>query len=43
MQGDYERLELCRQLYAYVISTSPPFWDLQYLDRLIFVARGVQV
>jgi hypothetical protein len=35
-----ERLELCRQLYAYVISTSLPEWE--YFDRLIFVAQSVQ-
>jgi hypothetical protein len=42
IQEDYERLELCRQLYAYVTSTSPPVWDLDYFDRLIFVAQSVR-
>jgi hypothetical protein len=37
----YERLDLCRQLYAYVISTSPPEYDLEYFDRLTLVAQGV--
>jgi hypothetical protein len=41
IQGDYEGLELCRQLYAYVTSTSPPVCDLGYFDRLIFVAQNV--
>jgi hypothetical protein len=41
IQGNNERLELCRQLYAYVISTSPPDLGLEYFDRLIFVAQGV--
>jgi hypothetical protein len=31
----------CRQLYAYVISTSPPVWGLEYFDRSIFVAQSV--
>jgi hypothetical protein len=39
IQGHYERLELCRQLYAYINSTSPPIWDLEYFDRSIFVAQ----
>jgi hypothetical protein len=26
---------------SYVISTSPPDWDLEYLNRLIFVAQDV--
>jgi hypothetical protein len=40
----YEEItnELYSQLYAYVISISPPQWDLQYFERLIFVAQGVQ-
>jgi hypothetical protein len=30
-------------VYTYVISTSAPVWDLEYLDRLIFVAQGLQL
>jgi hypothetical protein len=43
IQGDYERLELCRQLYAYVTRMSPPVWDLEYFDRSIFVAQSLQI
>jgi hypothetical protein len=30
-------------MYAYVTSMSPPVWDLEYFDRLIFVAQSVHV
>jgi hypothetical protein len=38
-QGDHERLELCRQLYAYVNYAL----GLIYLDRLIFVTQSRQL
>jgi hypothetical protein len=43
IQGHYELLDLYRQLYTYVISTSPSYWDLEYFERLIFVAPSAQV
>jgi hypothetical protein len=43
IQGDYERLELCCHLCAYVTSASPPVWDLEYFDHMIFVAQCTNV
>jgi hypothetical protein len=41
IQENYKRLELCRQLHVYDTPRSRPVWDLEYLDRLIFVAQSV--
>jgi hypothetical protein len=42
IKEDNEQLKLWCQLYAYVITTSLPLWDLENFDRFIFVAQCVQ-